>query len=329
MTGLKLFLGEPVGGTHLEAVHQRILTFLFRSPTVVKSVLGLNLIEPQTEMETYGKLFDIQINDDGKAVAAIELKMWSKLGAGQFEKQLKKANELGVPMIYILFGYSAWEWDERKTQSLNAQFIRTETLYTKLGSLKSKTEEISKELKWDKNSLSDLMNSYAESLEETDTWLKDKAWDHKYKDSNKISYYASLFFNLKDNLPDGLIGYLYRGGQSSVHLGIGNEKVKILGVKGRLLFWLKDKNLQFFLEQNVIDKTHSSLAADIREILKPEWQRIGKGNSLRKPKTFPEYLCVLSIPYPPFQPDDYSKINAFIEKGHAIFIDICRKYPAE
>lgn len=116
MNGLKLFLGE-VGGIHLEDVHQRILTFLFRSPTVVKTVLDLNIKEPNTYMETYRKLFDLQINDGAELGALIELKMWSSLGQHQFKRQKEKAKELNTPLFYILFGYSAWEWDDAKTQS--------------------------------------------------------------------------------------------------------------------------------------------------------------------------------------------------------------------
>lgn len=209
---------------------------------------------------------------------------------------------------------------------LNAQFIRTEKLCKRLNELKPKTKEVSKELNCDSEELDNLLGSYVESLKETYDWLKDKAWDYQYKDTNKISHYASLFFNLKENLPDDITGYFYRGGQSSVHLGIGKREVEICGVKGNLIIWLKDKNLQIFLEQYSGDKTNSSKASEIRKELKAKWQDLGKGNTLPRPKAFPEYLCVLSIPYPKFQPNEFEEILDFIGLWNERFINICNEY---
>ncbi len=61
-------------------------------------------------MEVHGKkgrLFDLQIRDNDREVALIELKMWSSLLISQIEKQVKHIHKKrNVQLYYILLGFS-------------------------------------------------------------------------------------------------------------------------------------------------------------------------------------------------------------------------------
>lgn len=204
MNTLNLFL-KNAGGENVELVHQRILWWLFHSPTVVREVLKVEVVKPKVEMEAYEKLFDLQINDDGIEKVLIELKMWSTFGKTQIRDQFDhiKKKSSKSKLVYILFGISYLE----KADSLEgALVIGVEGLSKILLKLSDRTNSFFKELNNEEigectsSELKQFLITYAIKIKRTNDWLINEAWKEKISTKNKAKVYASLFNQVKIGL---------------------------------------------------------------------------------------------------------------------------------
>jgi len=224
MNSFKFFL-ENAKGKDLEAVHQRILFLLFKSKTIVSEILKIQVQNPSTKMEVHGKkgrLFDLQIKDNEEEVALIELKMWSSLWVSQIEKQVRHVYKKNVELYYILLGFSDIERANLKELTINinkndqkkkiaellyVKLIKRENLIKSLETLikdNTKISAIISEFGDDKEisseTLKDFLETYKNSLQEIEQFLKEDAWKPDFKTSAKTAHYVSIFYYLREIL---------------------------------------------------------------------------------------------------------------------------------
>ena len=332
MSSFFLFLNKA-DGVHVEATHQRVLQFLFRSSTVVEHFFGKTISSPTTKMESHGKLFDLEIKDKNDPKIFIELKMWSTLGYTQFTDQKKKAKNYNATLAYFLIGASGMEWDEvyenkirekYKGEMDDVHFFRIDDIFEKLESIKP-LSKVAKELDCEKDEFISFLNSYKKSLKGLKNWLNEDAKKEKYLKENISLHFISLFHCLKKSLNPDFSSVLYRN-RGATNLELWKEdkdlKVNLEGIKGRLLFVLKNKNLMIFfgVKDFSLQKIEPNKIESIRKTAQSFWSD-EKGNTLRRMKKFPEYLCLLSTPHPykSLQQGKQEEVNIFINKWYDLF----------
>ena len=333
MNTLDLFL-KNAGGEHVEAVHQRILWWLFHSKTIVQEVFGENISDPEVSMETLNKTYDLQIDSNDKELLLIELKMWSTLTDKQIKKQVD--NRGNGKLVYILFGYSYLEWKDFLEKSGHT-VIGANDLSEGLMKLSGKTNSIFTELNNEKigectsGELKEFLITYALRISQTNDWFLNEAWKPKFSHL-KTAHFSSLFNKVKDRIDDDKEGYIYKTGTSSVQFEItsketGDRKLSLNGFSGKLLFWLKDKNLQFFfeLDDNHVDKKSGATALEIRKkfnVLLIHEKKNQGNNTLQELKKTPKYICLMSRKYEKTEPDEITQI---IKDWFKVYLNIYKK----
>lgn len=273
MNTLNLFL-KNAGGEHVEAVHQRILWWLFHSQTIVEEVFGKKLSGIDVKMETLNKTYDLQIDNSDKEPFLIELKMWSNLTDKQIEKQVK--NKANGKLVYILFGPSYLErkdYLEDKTQPIlkgaEIQVIGAEDLSNTLLKLSDKTNTFFEELNQEKTGectsieLKQFLITYALKIKRTNDWLVHEAYKEDWENYTS-KHYHSLFNQVKIRLKKQEKDYqtfLYKTLRNDVKLEITTPDVRnpikndndehipdrgiiIEDIECQLLFWLQNKTIQ-------------------------------------------------------------------------------------
>ena len=310
MNTLNLFL-KNAGGEHVEAVHKRILWWLFHSPTIIQEIFGDKIQTPKVALEAHGKLFDLQIKDGEEEAILIELKMWSSLKNNQRERQIKKAKELKAKLCFILFSISYLEMNDYLTEQ-GYLVIGADELSKKLLLLAEKSQAISEELKCPSEELKSFLTEYSNRLSEVNEWFINEAYKPDWGKHETSSHFASLFNKVKESLPDEYSGYIYRTGQGDAvklelkSASVGNRKINIGGIEGTLLFWLSNNVLQIFFHHETESKD-KEVAIQVRNTfleLLNEKENQKKRNSLPSPKGFPNYLSLISVPCKERNPSD-------------------------
>ncbi len=290
MNTLELFLANA-GGENVEATHQRILAWLLGSRTVVKELFPTLKVEsPSTQTEVFGRLFDIQLNEGKEIKALIEIKMWAALSQNQQDRQQKKAEKLGRPLYYFLFGISGLERIDFPDNTLTMDEVAS-----KFKILAEKSELISQDLKAinfeaiDAVVLKRFLISYAERLEGLNNWLLDEAWQKKFAiHPTKSSHFASLFHHLKNKIemqyPNQFRMPIYRtdsGKNVTIEINHfdapkkdANRTISMLDKTGRLIFWVKNEHLEIFFNNPTPKKIKISKnnGYQIRELFNHQWK---------------------------------------------------------
>lgn len=276
MNTLDLFL-KNAGGEHVEAVHQRILWWLFHSKTIIQEIFGDNIQTPKVTMEAHGKLFDLQINDGETEKVLIEIKMWSSFGKTQISDQTKHINKKPkVTLAYILFGISYLEKKDFlknfKHPNLKSEdpiiVIGADDLSKSLLKLSNKTNSFFEELNSKETGectsieLKQFLTTYALRISRTNDWFINEAYKEDFSSFTK-THYASLLNQVKNCLQNKEKAYqssIHRNSRSDVKLEITcsevqltqegdkkihyNREVQIEKQNFQLLFWIQNKSIQ-------------------------------------------------------------------------------------
>ena len=306
MNSFKFFL-ENAKGKDLEAVHQRILYLLFKSKTIVSEILGIQVQHPSTRMEVHGnkgRLFDLQIQDNNKEVALIELKMWSSLWVSQIEKQVRHVDKKkNVKLYYILLGFSDIERANLKELTINinkddqkkkitefpdVELIKRENLIKSLETLikdNTKISAIIGEFGDDKEisseTLKDFLETYKNSLQEIEQFLKEDAWKPDFKTSAKTAHYVSIFYYLREILTEksrlDLPLYRLLGGDTCMeirkkdidesdngrYIKFGNTEEEM---EVDLFLWLKNDSLELNYKKKEFNKKEHAEKESMRKL---------------------------------------------------------------
>lgn len=332
MNTLDLFL-KNAEGEHVEAVHQRILWWLFHSSAIIKEILNEDIHAPDVQMETYIQTYDLQINDGTKEALLVELKMWSTLTEKQINKQIDKRIK-GAKLVYILFGISYLErkdFLEDKNQpilkDIEVKVIGADDLSKSLMKLSDKTNSIVEELNNNTKSectsieLKNFLRTYALRLSRVNDWFINEAYQEKINDKNRAKVYASLFNQVKIRIEGkDRQCFIYRSNQSSVKLEITspeirqkkdnefirNRELKIEGIEGKLAFWLINDKVKIVFIAKEPQKENSKWENVIREKFdeKVNGTMLHKGNTLKDLKSTTKYVTVWSKTYSERNPDE-------------------------
>lgn len=343
MNTLNLFL-KNAGGEHVEAVHQRILCWLFSSPIIIKELFDVDIQNPVVTMEAHGKLFDLQIKDEKKEkkdkekkAISIELKMWSTLKKNQINRQIAGASD--SKLVYILFGISYLEKKDF-LEAKGLKVIGADDLSKLLIQLSDKANSINQKLNCSAQDLRNFLIEYATRLSIVNQWFLNEAYKPEWEKKNKVAHYGSLFQKIKEGLSKQEDSpyecFLLKSDHSSFRLEITtpdvrvkdnqknnfNREIEVEGITGKLIFWLKDNALQifFFRDKIPVEKQNIIFAKKIRDAFVNFPSIKASGSGL---KSFPTELMLMSISYTEREPE---KLIELINKWYPIYVQAYKKF---